>query len=136
MIPRHNGVPTISESFALNLIISERNNYLLYYNANLKTSFFLFSVKLIEYIFSAVSVWSNTYVGPLPRIKIFFFYYQYPEMNSYLLQRLLHFHQLHCLLKKNIFLSDPMPYPEYLYLSISTFFLNVIAPNKQFSGVG
>ena len=73
MIPRHNGVPTISESFALNLIISERNNYLLYYNANLKTSFFLFSVKLIEYIFSAVSVWSNTYVGPLPRIKIFFF---------------------------------------------------------------
>ena len=103
MIPRHNGVPTISESFALNLIISERNNYLLYYNASLKTSFFLFSVKLIKYIFSAVSVWSNTYVEPSPRIKIFFFHYQYLEMNSYLLQRLLHFYQLHRLLKKIFF---------------------------------
>ena len=27
--------------------------------------------------------------------------------------------------------SDPIPYPEYLYLSISTFFVNLTAPNRQ-----
>ena len=33
-------------------------------------------------------------------------------------------------------LSNPIPYPEYLYLSISIFLINVTAPNKQFSNVG
>ena len=32
-------------------------------------------------------------------------------------------------------LSNPIPYPEYLYLSISTFLVNVIVPNKQFYSV-
>ena len=27
--------------------------------------------------------------------------------------------------------SNPIPYPEYLYLSISAFFVNLTAPNKQ-----
>ena len=31
--------------------------------------------------------------------------------------------------------SNPIPYPEYLYLSISAFFVNLTAPNRQFSKV-
>ena len=29
--------------------------------------------------------------------------------------------------------SSPITYPEYLYLSISEFFVNLTAPNRQFS---
>ena len=29
--------------------------------------------------------------------------------------------------------SNPIPYPEYLYLPTSEFFINLIAPNRQFS---
>ena len=38
-----------------------------------ETRFFVFSVKLIECIFSALSICYNPCVGPLPRIKISFF---------------------------------------------------------------
>ena len=31
--------------------------------------------------------------------------------------------------------SNPIPYPEYLYLSISTYFVNLTAPNRQFCKV-
>ena len=31
--------------------------------------------------------------------------------------------------------SNPIPYPEYLYLSMSGFFVNLIAPGRQFSKV-
>ena len=31
--------------------------------------------------------------------------------------------------------SNPIPYPEYLHVSISEFFVNLIAPNRQFSKV-
>ena len=31
--------------------------------------------------------------------------------------------------------SNPIPYSEYLYLSISAFFVNLTAPNRQFSKV-
>ena len=31
--------------------------------------------------------------------------------------------------------SNPIPYPEYLYLSISAFFVNLTAPNGKFSKV-
>ena len=34
------------------------------------------------------------------------------------------------------FLSNLIPYREYLYWSISGCFVNLIAPNKQFSSVG
>ena len=34
------------------------------------------------------------------------------------------------------FLSNPIPYPEYPYLSMSAFLVNLTAPNKQFSSVG
>ena len=39
----------------------------------LKKNFFFVTVKLIEYIFSAVSVCPNSCVGPYPRIKMPFF---------------------------------------------------------------
>ena len=34
------------------------------------------------------------------------------------------------------FISNPRPYPKYLYLSISGFLVNLTAPDKQFSSVG
>ena len=33
-------------------------------------------------------------------------------------------------------LSNPTPYPEYLYLSISAFLVKLTAPNKKSSSVG
>ena len=30
---------------------------------------------------------------------------------------------------------DPIPYPEYLYLSLSAFFVNLTAPSRQFCKV-
>ena len=48
----------------------------------LKQNFFLVTVKLIEYIFSTVEVCSNPYIGPFPRIKMSFFYYQCVKKNS------------------------------------------------------
>ena len=33
-------------------------------------------------------------------------------------------------------LSNPMPYPEYLYLSMSALLVKLTAPNKQLSHVG
>ena len=34
------------------------------------------------------------------------------------------------------FLSNPIPYPEYLYLTISLFLVKLTDPNKQFFNVG
>ena len=56
-------------------------------------------------------------------------------MNSYLLQRLLLLPKLPVGCEKTLFPSKPMPYPKYLYLSTSAFFVNLTAPNKQFSKV-
>ena len=38
--------------------------------------------------------------------------------------------------EKLVFLSNPMPQPEYPYLSMSAFLVNVTAPNKQYFSVG
>ena len=38
--------------------------------------------------------------------------------------------------EKLLFLSNPVPYPEYLYFSILAFLVKTTAPNKQFSSVG
>ena len=35
--------------------------------------------------------------------------------------------------EKDPFESNPIPYPEYLYLLISAFFVDLTAPNRQFS---
>ena len=56
-------------------------------------------------------------------------------MNSHLLQRLLHFYQLHFRLIFT-FLSIPIPYSEYLYLSILAFLvkltnINMINPTNM-----
>ena len=34
------------------------------------------------------------------------------------------------------FLLNPTPYPDYLYLPVSTFLVKLIAPDKQFSNFG
>ena len=39
-------------------------------------------------------------------------------------------------IEKDVSLSNPMPYPVYLYLSISAFLVNLTDPNKQVSNVG
>ena len=38
--------------------------------------------------------------------------------------------------ERKTFLSNLIPYPEYLNLSISAFLINTTALNKQFSSVG
>ena len=38
--------------------------------------------------------------------------------------------------EKDLSLSNPIPYPEHPYLSISAFLVNLTDPNKQFSRVG
>ena len=38
--------------------------------------------------------------------------------------------------EKVVSVSNPIPYPEYLYLSMSAFLVNLADPNKQFSSVG
>ena len=37
--------------------------------------------------------------------------------------------------EKLLCLSNPISYPEYLYLSISAFLIRLTAPNKKFSSV-
>ena len=80
-----------------------------------QTDFLLFSVKLIEHIFSADNVCSNLWVGTSPRIKKYFF------LLSIFVDELLSISKIVTLLwalplgcKKNPRLSNPVPYPEYL----------------------
>ena len=87
---KHKGNFFILESFALNSYISAaltNKKLLLPLQCSLKQNFMSGFVKLIEYWGSAVNVWFNPCVGPLPRIKIFFLYYQCPQMSSYQLQK-------------------------------------------------
>ena len=48
-----------------------------------QTKFFIQTVKLMEYIFSAVSVCSDPCFGPFPRTNMFFFNYQYEQKTSF-----------------------------------------------------
>ena len=68
-------------------------------------------------------------------------------MNSCLLQKLLHFYDYYKIIitllpnpvhgsEKLPCLSNPIPYPEYSYQSMSAFLFKLTAPNKQFSSVG
>ena len=66
-----------------------------------KTIFFFVTVKLIEYIFSAISICSSPCVGPIPRTYMFFSYCQFEQKNSYLPQKLIYFYQIHHLEMKN-----------------------------------
>ena len=93
-------------------------------------------MKLIEYIFFALSACSNPYVGPLPKIKIYFFLLSVfvdelmstPKIITFLPILVPGNEKLPCL-------SNPVPYPEYPYLLMSAFLVRLTAPNKQFSNV-
>ena len=94
------------------------------------TIFCFFSVKLIEYFFSAFNVVSsNPCVGPLPRIKIYFLLSKCTE-ELISTPKIMQFlpNSLHT--ENFPFLSNPVPYPEYFYLSISSFLVSLTAPNK------
>ena len=59
-------------------------------------------------------------------------------MNSYLLQKLLHFAQPNPVPgnEKLPCLSNPIPYPAYLFLLILAFLVRLTALNNQFSTAG
>ena len=84
-----------------------------------------------------LQVCSNPCVGPLPSIKISFFLFSIVVDEPISAPKIITFlpvPPLGC--EKNPLISNQIAYPEYLYLSISTFLVNVTTPNKQFSGVG
>ena len=103
----------------------------------LKQKFLLCFAKLMEYVFSALSVCSKPCVGPLPKIKMSFFLLSIfvdevmsiPKIATFLPNPVPGNQKLPCL-------SNPIPYSKYLYLSISAFLVRLTAPNKQFSNVG
>ena len=79
---------------------------------------------------------SNPCVGPSPRIKTSFL------VLSTCTEELISTRKIIVLLRnpalgceKAPFPSNPIPYPEYLYLLISAFSVLLTAPNKQFSKV-
>ena len=102
----------------------------------LRQNFFPVTIKLIEYIFSALSVCSSPCVGPSLKIKIYFFLLSIfvdelmstPKIITFLPNPVPGNEKLPCL-------SNPIPYPEYPYLSMSAFLVKLTAPNKQFSKV-
>ena len=72
----------------------------------------------------------------LPRIKIYFYLLSTCTELLISARKLITFFPYPPLGCENFpFESNPLPYPEYLYLSISPFFLNLTAPNRPFSGV-
>ena len=98
MFPRHIGSTKISESlhYICEFLYHQQiSNYLLQFNAGFNKFFFRVTLKLMEYIFPAISVRSNPCVGPFPRTNMSFFHYQYYQKNSYILQKLIHSDQIH-----------------------------------------
>ena len=84
-----------------------------------------------------LNVCSNPCVGPLPRIKISYFLLSiFADEQRLSTPKIITFLSVPppgC--QKNPCLSNVIPYPEYLYLSISAFLVKLTAPNKQFSSV-
>ena len=70
LFPRHNGLAAISESFALNLIISVP--LVTICSTIMQTKFLSCHNKINRVHFFAVRVCSNPCVGPFPRIKMSF----------------------------------------------------------------
>ena len=93
------------------------NNYLLHYNSDLNKILY-FLVKLIQYIFSALSVFSNPCVGPIPRIEMPFFLLSIFVDELISTPKIITFLPLSLPTEKDVFLSNPIPYLEYPYLSI------------------
>ena len=91
---------------------------------------------LIEYIFSALSVCSNPCVDPLLRIKMSFFLLSIFDDELISTPKIITFLPTSLPNEKDVSVSNPIPYPEYPYLLISAFLVNLTDPNKQFSNVG
>ena len=100
-----------------------------------QTKFFVFfSVNLIEYIFSALSVCSKPCVRPFPRIEISLFLLSIfvdelisnPKIILFLPNPVTGNEKISCL-------SNPIPEPECTYLSISAFLVHLTTPSKQSS---
>ena len=138
--PRNNGFATISESLALILII-----FVLLTNKQLfsplqyklKQNFFIVTVKLVEYFFSAVNVISsNLYARPSSRIKISFFLLLTCTEELIYTPQIIKLHSNSAAENEKVpYLSIPIPYPEYLYSSISESLVNLTVPNKQLVNV-
>ena len=103
----------------------------------IQTELFLMLCKKYEYIFPALSICSNPCVGPSPKIKISFFLFSIfveglistPKNITFLPNPISGDEKLPCL-------SNPTPYPQYLYFLISAFLVKLPAPHKQFSSAG
>ena len=80
-----------------------------------------------------IAVSFNSGVGPSTRNK-FFSRHQHLQKDSYLLQNLF-LPNPPAGNKTFSFISNPIPYPKNLYLSISTFFIDLTAPDKEFYSV-
>ena len=79
---------------------------------------------------------SNPCVGPLPRIKMSFFLLSILAYEFISTPKIITFLPVLLPIEKDASLSNHMPYPEYSYLSISAFLVNLTDPNKQLSSVG
>ena len=89
-------------------------------------------MKLIEYIFSAVNIVpSNPCVGPAPNIKIYFFLLSTCTEKLMSASNIITSQTNPPKKKKKVsFPSNPIPYPEYLYLLIQAFLVNLTVPRK------
>ena len=94
---------------------------MLHYNASSNKIFLLFSVKLVDYIFSADSVWSNPCVGPLPRIKISFFLLPVFVDELVSIPKITTFLPTPLLTENSPFLSNQELYPKNLYPNAYTY---------------
>ena len=79
---------------------------------------------------------SNPCVGPSPTIEISFFLLSICTEELISTLKIIQFVPNPLLTENFPFLSNPMPYPEYLYLPMSGFLVNLTTLNKQFSSVG
>ena len=66
-------------------------------------------VKLIEYIFSALSICSNPFVGPFPRIKMSFFQLSIFVAELISTAKIITFLPVSLLIGKDDCLSNPIP---------------------------
>ena len=107
------------------------------YNANSNRIFFLFS-KIKCILFSTVNaVAPYPYVvRSSPRIKIPFLLLSTCKEELISTPKIIQFLPNPLPTENVPFLSNPIPYPVYLYLSISLFLVKVTALNKQFPRVG
>ena len=83
-----------------------------------------------------LSTFSNHWVGSLTRIKMSLFLLSVFVYELISTPKIITFSSISLPTEKDVLLSNPIPYPIYLYLWISAFLVNLTDPNKQFSNVG